>query len=235
MSGWHIRLQGQLGALAVDVDLRTPSPRVVLVGPNGAGKSTVLRAVAGAPLPLRGRVEVARRVLQDDGAAVRLPPEARRVGYLPQGYGLFAHLSAQANVAFGLTGPQAAERALAALARVGAAHLAPRRPPTLSGGEQQRVALARALAIEPVALLLDEPLAALDVGARRTLRASLAADLDGAGRPALLVTHDPRDVRAFGGVVAVVEGGRITQLGPWEALRTQPASPFVAELLGEDA
>ncbi len=228
---WSVALAGQLGALTVNLAFDCPDPLVVVVGPNGAGKSTLLRAIAGAPLPLTGHIRVGDRCLLDTAAGVALPAHTRRVGYVPQGYGLFPHLSALRNVAFGLSGPGAAARALAALTRFDAQHLADRRPAALSGGEQQRVALARALAPAPDALLLDEPLSALDVGARRRMRAQLRADLDAVQRPTLVVTHDLRDVRALGGTLVVIEGGRVIQQGPADVIARQPASAFVAELL----
>lgn len=229
MSGWQVELRLTRGALRLDVAFEVGPGPTAIIGPNGAGKTTLLRAIAGAGRP-EGRVVLAGRVLLDSAAGVRLPPEARGVGYVPQGHGLFPHLDALDNVAYGLRGDRAARRAAAraALERLGAAHLADRRPAALSGGEAQRVALARALAVEPAGLLLDEPLAALDIGARRATRALLAELLAG-GRPALVVTHDLRDVRALGGEVIVLDAGRVTQRGSPEALAADPGSAFVAE------
>lgn len=233
---WQIELRGRIGALAIDVCFEAGDGPTILVGPNGAGKTTVLRAIAGADVGLRGLVRLRGRALVDTAAGVCLPPEARRVGYVPQGLGLFPHLTALGNVAFGCgRGPSAQTRALAALERLGARHLGDRRIHALSGGERQRVALARALAIEPAGLLLDEPLSALDVGQRRRTRAFLAEHLRGAGRPAIVVTHDVRDIVALGGEVVVLEAGRVIQQGPAEALARDPATEFVAELLGSPA
>ncbi len=230
---WHVELRGRIGALALDVRFEAGDGPTLLVGPNGAGKTTVLRMIAGADVGLRGCVRLRDHTLLDDPRGVCLPPEARRVGYVPQGLGLFPHLGALDNVAFGCGhGPAARARATAALARLGALHLCDRRVTALSGGERQRVALARALAIEPLGLLLDEPLSALDVGHRRRTRALLAAHLHEAGRPALVVTHDVRDIVALGGEVVVIEGGRVLQQGSAQALALAPASDFVAELLG---
>lgn len=227
--------------MSFEVALRLAVPRIevafeaasaVIIGPNGAGKSTLLRLIAGAPLGAEGRVVLDGRVLFDSAAGVDLPPEARRIGYVPQGYGLFPHLSVRGNVAFGITGDREVRRAAAdaALAAADAAELADRRPATLSGGERQRVAIARALAIEPAALLLDEPLAALDVAARRATRARLAGVL--AGRSSLVVTHDARDVAALGGEVIVLCGGRVVQRGTAAALAAAPVDAFVAEFFG---
>jgi ABC-type sulfate/molybdate transport systems ATPase subunit len=180
---------------------------------------------------------VGERVLFDAAQNVDLPPEARRVGYVPQGYALFPHLSAVDNVSFGLASrphfrPAHARReeALRWLAELGSGGLAERFPHELSGGEQQRVALARALILEPDVLLLDEPLAALDTTSRRTMRAFLAGHLQRRARPALVVSHDVKDVLALGGQVAVLENGRVVQRGSAQELARRPNTAFVAEL-----
>jgi molybdate transport system ATP-binding protein len=224
---WRIRLKGELGELGVDIDFELDVPVVMLIGANGAGKTTVLRAVAGAGVPLRGTLAVAGKTLQDSEAGIHVPPHLRGVGYVPQGFGLFPHLTAAQNVAFGC--PTGASGALEQLARVGASELANRRPSALSGGERQKVALARALAARPQSLLLDEPMSALDVAARRGTRAFLVDLLRDSGLPALVVSHDARDVRALGGIVVAIEAGRVVQTGTPEVLAAHPASPFVAE------
>ena len=223
---WRVTLSGRVGALNVALRVAESARVVAVVGPNGAGKSTLLRAIAGAAGGLTGRVEVDGAVLLDTAAGVDLPAEQRGVGYVPQGYGLFPHLSARQNVGFGAS-PAATE---AALVDFEIAHLAERRPHRLSGGEQQRVALARALAAEPRALLLDEPLAALDVAGRRRARQILVQRLRQSPRPTLLVTHDLRDLRAFDPMVLVLEAGRVVQRGDWQALAAAPVNDFVAEL-----
>jgi ABC-type sulfate/molybdate transport systems ATPase subunit len=229
---WQVELRGRLGGLAVDMRFEAGDGPTIVVGPNGAGKTTLLRAIAGADLGLRGRVQLHGRTLLDTTAGVSLPPEVRRVGYVPQGLGLFPHLTALDNVAFGCgRGPAARQQAHAVLERMDALHLAHRRPHELSGGERQRIALARALAIEPLGLLLDEPLSALDVGQRRRTRAFLAEHLQQAGRPALVVTHDLRDVLAIAAEIVVLEAGRVAQQGHAEELARAPATEFVAELL----
>lgn len=169
-------------------------------------------------------------------AACACPPRRAADRLRAAGLGLFPHLTVEANVAFGCgRGPLARQRARAALERLGALELADRRPAALSGGERQRVALARALAVEPAGLLLDEPLSALDVGQRRRTRAVLVEHLRELARPALVVTHDVRDIVALGGEVVVIEAGRVIQQGPAEALGRAPATEFVAELLGPPA
>ncbi|MEZ4238904.1 MAG: ATP-binding cassette domain-containing protein [Myxococcota bacterium] len=220
------------GGFALSAALRVAAGPVALVGPNGAGKTTLLRVLAGALPVASGRVRVLGRAFAGDGAW--LPPEARGIGYLPQGVGLFPHLTAQGNVAYGLADlprPEREARAAAWLARLGAAPLAGRRPRGLSGGEAQRVGLARALAPEPAVLLLDEPTAALDVTARPAIRAVLREALRAPGRCAVVVTHDLRDLVAWDPVVALVDGGRIVRAGPLAALRAAPGHPFLDELL----
>ncbi len=224
-------VEGRVGG--VDFDLRATSDDgpLVLAGPNGAGKSTLLRVVLGLARPPRGRVVVGGRVLLDTAAGVDVAPEDRGVGYVPQGYGLFPHLSARRNVEFALA-CRGLDRARAVdwLASMGVAEVADRRPAALSGGERQRVALARALAAEPVALLLDEPLAAVDRGTRRRLREFLAERLRALRLPAIVVTHDPADARAFGGRLHVVEAGRVT----WDGAGAGAATPFVDDFFRAD-
>jgi molybdate transport system ATP-binding protein len=227
---WHAEVRLTLGTLDLDAELRGDDKTVALIGPNGSGKTTLLRTIAGAHHPRSGHVSVGERVLFDSVHGVDLPPEERRVGYVPQGYGLFPHLSALDNVAFGARSAETAKTEAAALmAQMGCDHLAPRPPAALSGGEQQRVALARALMIDPLILLLDEPLAALDTPARRRLRTYLADHLSERAGPAIVVTHDARDVHALEADVYVMEEGRIVQRGAPDTLAREPASDFVAE------
>jgi len=228
---WSARVRARAGELVLDVQV-SGTGITALLGPNGAGKSTLLRALAGLHPIDSGRIVLENVVVADTAAGVRVPPEARRVGYLPQGYALFPHLSALDNVAFRLARqPRRArrQRARAALQDLDAAHLADRRPAALSGGERQRVALARALVVEPRLLLLDEPLAALDVGVRRATRAFLAERVRAAGVPAVLITHDLRDVHALADQVLVLEAGRVVQAGPPAQINSAPASAFAAE------
>jgi molybdate transport system ATP-binding protein len=231
----EVEIEGQVGSMPIQVQLAVAGGRLVLVGRNGAGKTSVLLMMLGL-LRARGRIAVDGQVLLDSAAGVDLPPEDRGLGYVPQNYALFPHLTALENVAFGLgckpprpAAGQRRRRAFGLLESVDAATLADRYPASLSGGEKQRVALARALAASPRALLLDEPLAALDATIRNQLRAFLASRLAALELPALLVTHDAVDAKAFGYPVAVLERGRIVQTGSLDELRANPATPFVAE------
>ena len=226
----------RLGELELDVELAGGAETCALIGPNGSGKTTLLRAITGAFAPDDGHITVGGDVLLDTASSVALPPERRRVGFVPQGYQLFPHMTALENVGFALRAPgsrcSASDRRQAAqgmLERLDAGHLAGRFPQELSGGEQQRVALARALMLEPRILLLDEPLSALDASARRHTRRFLAERLRHQERPAIIVTHDARDVAALTRQVFVIERGKIVQAGAPEALAAAPATEFVAE------
>jgi molybdate transport system ATP-binding protein len=226
----------RLGSFELDVALEAPAGRcLALAGPSGAGKTSVLRIVAGLVRPERGRVACGERTWLDTERGIDVAPERRRCGYVFQEYALFGHLSAWQNVAYGLGRLPRAERrrrALELLDRFGIADLADARPRTLSGGERQRVALARALAPEPRALLLDEPLSALDARSRASAGRRLHAVLRDAGVPALLVTHDFTEAALLGDRVGVLDGGRVLQEGTAGELAAAPASAFVADFTG---
>ena len=210
---------------------------VAIVGPNGAGKTTLLRALAGLKAPVAGRVTLDGRVLDDVAAGVHLPPQQRGVAVMFQDVRLFPQLDARDNVAFGPRSrgaSRAGSRAVAEqrLAEVGVADLARRRPAELSGGQAQRVGLARALAVDPDLLLLDEPLAAVDVTARDGLRELLRERLAVLERPALIVTHDPVDALALAERIVVLDAGRVVQDAPAAEVRARPGSAWVARMLG---
>ena len=234
---WHARIRARAGTFALDATVAGDGAPVVLIGPNGSGKTTLLRVVSGGHPALAGRIRVGDHVLYDSGGGICLAPEERRIGYVPQGYGLFPHLSVLDNVAFGLAAARAGRSrgqrrtaAAALLREIDCGHLVERPPATLSGGEKQRVALARALISEPDLLLLDEPLAALDAATRRDMRGYLARHLAARGRPALVVTHDVRDVHALEApAVYAMEEGVIVQSGSPADLAARPASEFVRE------
>jgi molybdate transport system ATP-binding protein len=227
----------RLGTLALDVALRAPSGAVTAVlGPNGAGKTTLLRAIAGSVAIDTGAIGLDGAVL-DEPPGVFVPPERRRLGIVHQDHLLFPHLSALDNVAFGprsrgRSTREARADAASVLERVGAMGHADARPGALSGGQAQRVALARALATDPAALLLDEPLAALDAGTRVEVRRDLRRYLADFAGPTLLVTHDPVDALALADHVAILESGRLTQTGTIAEVTTRPRSRYVADLIG---
>jgi molybdate transport system ATP-binding protein len=222
---WSIDIRGKLGDLELNIQFESEATPILVIGPNGAGKSTLLRAIAGADLPIEGHIQLDGQALQD------LAPHKRNVGYVPQGFALFDHMSVLDNVAFGCSEKN---NAIAALEHFGAASLAERRPATLSGGEKQKVALARAWASDPRALLLDEPLSALDATTRRQMRGVLARHLQQAGRPSIVVTHDLRDARALQGTIVVLEEGHVVQIGSLSELSSNPCSDFVSEFMDVD-
>jgi molybdate transport system ATP-binding protein len=227
----------RLGDLDLDVDLHAPAGAVTAVlGPNGAGKTTLLRAIAGSVSIDTGAI-VLDGVTLDEPPSTFVPQERRRLGIVHQDYLLFPHLTALGNVAFGprCRGRTTADaQAIAAdlLARVGVADHAHVKPRGLSGGQAQRVALARALATDPAALLLDEPLAALDAGTRVEVRRDLGRFLADFAGPTILVTHDPVDALALADHVAILEAGRFTQTGTLAEVTTCPRSRYVADLIG---
>ncbi|WP_031515772.1 ABC transporter ATP-binding protein [Streptomyces sp. NRRL F-5123] len=222
----------------LDVELFVrPGEVLALLGPNGAGKTTALRALAGLAPLTGGRLRLDGETLEEPAVRRRAAPEDRPVGVIFQDYLLFPHLTALENVAFGPRChgmPRAAARTLAAelLARMGLADHAGKKPRRLSGGQAQRVALARALATNPRLLLLDEPLAALDAGARLDVRAELRRHLAAFEAVAVLVTHDPVDAMVLADRVLVIEGGRRVQEGPPAEVARRPRTDYVARLVG---
>ena len=208
---------------------------LALAGPSGAGKTSVLRIAGGLLRPQTGRVRCGDETWLDTSGAIAVPAERRRCGYLFQDYALFPHLSAAQNVEYPLRElprPERTARAAELLERFGLTARAHARPATLSGGERQRVALARALAREPRALLLDEPLSALDARTRASATRELAATLRAAQVPTLLVTHDFAEAARLADRVAVVDTGHVVQTGTAAELAARPASAFVADFTG---
>ena len=215
-------LEASLGELRIEAALTVEPDRcLAIVGPSGAGKSSLLRMVAGLVRPRRGLVACESEVWLDTEAGIELAPERRRCGSVFQDY-------AQRSV------PRSMRQrtAVALLERFGVGRLAEARPATLSGGERQRVALARALGSAPRALLLDEPLSALDASTRAHASRQLLELMAEAGVPTLLVTHDFDEAASIADEVAVLEAGRIVQRGTAEELASRPASAFVADLIG---
>ncbi|ROS51452.1 sulfate/molybdate ABC transporter ATP-binding protein [Frigoribacterium sp. PhB24] len=224
-----------------DVELTVAEGETVAVlGPNGAGKSTLLALMAGLLRPDHGTARLGDRVLFDvdgRGRGSALRPHERGVSLLAQDALLFPHLTALENVAFGprsagVSRHEATRRAADWLARVDATGLADRRPAQLSGGQAQRVAVARALATGPDLLLLDEPMAALDVSVAPALRRTLRDVL--AGRTAVVVTHDVLDAFTLADRVVVLGGGRVVDSGPTRGVLERPTTPFAAGLAGLD-
>ena len=227
-----------LGSLDLHVELSVaPGELLAVLGPNGAGKSTLLRCFAGlAPIDA-GSIAIDGDVVDDPARAVFVEPEARRVGMVFQSYLLFEHMSVLENVAYGLRArgthrAQARRVAHEWLERVGLTEYAAQPPRVLSGGQAQRAALARALASRPRLLLLDEPLAALDVATRSSVRSDLRRHLSTFEGMRVLVTHDPVDAYALADRVAILDGGRFVQVGTLAEVTAHPRSRYVADLVG---
>ncbi|MBI3768935.1 MAG: molybdenum ABC transporter ATP-binding protein [Deltaproteobacteria bacterium] len=215
----ELDLEVPLAGFALRVAASLAGTCTALMGPSGAGKTSLLETIAGLRPRARGRIVVDDEVLLDSRRGVQLSPERRRIGYVPQDAALFPHLTVAANIVFGArAGSAAPARAVAAL-ELGA--LAGRHPASLSGGERQRVALARALAIEPRILLLDEPLAALDVELRERVLPYLLRIRD-QGVRCLYVTHNLGEALALADEALVLDAGRAVACGAPAALLAMP-------------
>ena len=209
----------------------------VLLGESGAGKSTVLRLLAGLLHPERGHISLEGITYFDSERHIAIPSQERPFGYVFQDYVLFPHLTTFENVAFGLRAQHlprkiVRQRVGEALEQVHLAGYDQRRPAQLSGGQQQRVAIARALALHPQLLLLDEPLAALDVQTQREVRQELRNLLSSAGITTVMVTHQYLEALLFGYHILVLERGQVIQQGSHLDLLQYPRSSYVAELVG---
>ena len=228
MAGIEIRglsRQFRDGTRALEgVDLEVAAGELlVLIGPSGSGKTTLLRLVAGLDQPTAGSI----RLGGNDLAGV--PPHQRNVALVFQNLALYSHLTVADNLAFGLRTQNSGEQVTSAAKLLGIEHLMQRYPAELSGGEQQRVALGRAIVRQPAALLLDEPLSSLDGPARRNLRRELKVLQRKLGVPTIYVTHDQVEALLLGDRIAVIDKGRMQQIGPPEEIYQHPTNAFVAE------
>ena len=214
-----------------DLDLVIPAGSFfALLGPSGCGKTTTLRIVAGLERPTAGSISIGGKDVTS------VPPHKRPVNTVFQSYALFPHMTVQENVEFGLRRRKvtdAASRALDALKLVELDHVAGRKPSQMSGGQQQRVALARAIVNRPALLLLDEPLGALDLKLRRQMQSELKTIQDEVGITFLHVTHDQEEAMTMADTVAVMNHGRIEQMGAPQELYELPRTGFVASFLGQ--
>jgi molybdopterin-binding protein len=227
MDTLHVRIAHPLRSFRLAIELVVARETVALVGPSGAGKTSVLRAVAGLLQPEEGEVHMGDDVWLDTAAGRSLPPEERSVGLVFQDYALFPHLTVARNVGFGATRP--VDQLLESF---GIEHLADAKPGELSGGERQRVALARALAREPAALLLDEPLSALDTQTRGRVRTQLGSALRQLALPTIVVTHDFTEAASLADRIGVMVDGELVQMGTAAELIAAPRSEFVADFTG---
>ncbi|HEY3811079.1 MAG TPA: ABC transporter ATP-binding protein [Acidimicrobiales bacterium] len=230
LTGVHQRYDRQPVLDGVDLSVEQGSFTAVL-GASGSGKTTLLRVIAGFERIESGVVRLGATVF-DDGRSL-LPPERRRIGYVPQDGALFPHLRVAANVAFGLPRKAGRQRIGPLLEAVGLTGMERRYPHQLSGGQQQRVALARALAIEPEVVLLDEPFSALDAAMRATVRREVAQILREQGTTTVLVTHDQDEALSMADRVAVLRDGRIVVDAAPEELYRSPLDADLAGFLGE--
>jgi molybdenum ABC transporter ATP-binding protein len=225
----------RLGEFTLDAELVCARGPLAIIGPSGAGKSAVLRAIAGVLRPDGGRIAVNGRVLLETERGIDLPPQLRRLGYVPQDYALFPHLSVEGNIGFGLRGlgHEARRRRIAEMvALTGLREQQALRPRQLSGGQRQRVALARALAVRPDVLLLDEPFAALDAPTRASLLEDVRSLIARTETATVFVTHDRNEALRLGDTIAVMIGGRIRQAGVPAEVFGAPVDEEVAAFVG---
>jgi molybdate transport system ATP-binding protein len=221
---------------AAQLTLPLDPPRVlILFGPSGSGKTTLLRCLAGLEWPEEGRIQFGSTTWLDVASNIRLSPQARRIGYMPQDYALFPTHTVCGNIEYGLSDlPMVArqERVRELIALLQLQGLEQAEPAQLSGGQQQRVALARAIARRPQLLLLDEPLAALDAPTRATLCSELRRLLTQLAIPAVVVTHDWAEALTLGDMIAVMSSGQVLQVGPPQDVFSRPAITEVARIVG---
>jgi len=211
-----------------------PASTTVLFGASGSGKTTVLRCLAGLDRPSEGSIQFGTETWFDGRSKQFVLPQRRRIGFVPQDYALFPHLSVSGNIAYGLSDVARSERAARVERTIhwlGLAGLEGRRPDQLSGGQRQRVALARALIREPRLLLLDEPLSALDGPTRLRLREELRQLLKQLAIPTILVTHDRTEALALGDQLVVMDAGQIVQRGSPHEVFSRPGSLAVAGIV----
>lgn len=208
----------------------------LIIGPNGAGKSVLLRAIAGGLSPSHGFIEFRGKRVFDARSSFNLPPEKRKVGYLPQGFGLFPMLTVADNIRFAdHTAKTESSNGDALLENFDLNDVASRLPHELSGGQRQRVALARAVYRAPKVLLLDEPMSAIDFVAREDIRRRLHHILTERSLSTLMVTHDPADIAYFPDEIWVIEGGELREQGSAQELRASTKSDFVRAFLAAAA
>lgn len=238
-SGLQVRVRRTLssedGGFQLDVAFALEKGITILFGPSGAGKTTLLDCIAGLAHPDQGRVAVGARVLFDSEEGINLSPAERKIGYVFQDLALFPHLNVETNIAYGLNGLNAEDRKLRvtnALESLGISDLRTRRPAELSGGERQRVALARSLVTQPQVLILDEPLAALDMPVRMKIAEDLRKSVQSLPIPVLYVTHSRDEVFMLGERMLMLERGKVIAEGTPHQVMSAPRNETVAQLAG---
>jgi molybdate transport system ATP-binding protein/molybdate transport system permease protein len=231
----EVAIEKNIPGFRLAVEFSADRAPLGLLGPSGSGKTMALRAIAGLETPDRGRIALDGRVLFDSERGVNVPARGRQIGLLFQNYSLFPHLTVAENVSFGIerASPEERRRRVAErLAAVRLESLGERYPATLSGGEQQRVALARALAVEPAALLLDEPFSALDTHLRGALERQLRETLAGFRGPTVFVSHNLEEAYRVCERLVVLSGGSVAAQGPKEEIFRHPPTLEVARVTG---
>jgi molybdate transport system ATP-binding protein len=234
MSGLAVSIRKRLPGFDLDVGWAVRDGFTVLFGYSGAGKSLTLGALAGTMRPDEGRIRLGDDVLFDSLSGVWVPPQKRRLGYVPQNAQLFPHMTVRRNIEFALKGVDRAGRAgrvADLLASMHIAELAEKHPHQLSGGQRQRASLARAIAAQPRALLLDEPLSALDLPVRVEMRALLREVQRDLGIPVVMVTHDLYEACCLADTLVVYSGTGTVQVGSPRELIGDPATPEIRRLL----
>jgi len=238
-----VAIRRNLPGFTLDIAFSVPHGLTVLFGPSGSGKSLTLQSIAGLFSLDAAHIMQDEMVWQDSATGINLPPQRRHVGYVPQNYALFPHLTVEQNIAFGLKARSdhnnRANRAIQARQRVSELidmmqldGLERQRPAQLSGGQQQRVALARALAADSRLLLVDEPFSSLDAAVRETLREEMRAFHERVHVPIVLVTHDAAEARMLADTIVVIEQGRVLQIGTSDTVFRSPRTRAVASLVG---
>ncbi|HWX38914.1 MAG TPA: sulfate/molybdate ABC transporter ATP-binding protein [Candidatus Sulfotelmatobacter sp.] len=231
----EVAIEKRIPGFRLAVEFSADGAPLGLLGPSGSGKTMALRAIAGLETPDRGRIALNGRVLYDSVRRINVPARERRVGLLFQNYALFPHLTVAQNVSFGMSRSSPDEKQRRVAERLAAVHLealAERYPATLSGGEQQRVALARALAIEPAALLLDEPFSALDTHLRGALERQLRETLASYGGSTVFVSHNLEEAYRVCEKLVVLSNGSVAAQGPKEEIFRHPPTLEVARVTG---
>jgi molybdate transport system permease protein len=231
----EVAIEKNVAGFRLAVEFTADGAPLGLLGPSGSGKTMTLRAIAGLETPDRGRIVLHGRVLFDSEQRINVPARERRIGLLFQNYALFPHLSVAENIAFGLRSLPEADRNHRVAEQLAAARLdglAERNPANLSGGEQQRVALARALAIEPAALLLDEPFSALDTHLRGALERQLRETLASYRGATLFVSHNLEEAYRVCEKLVILVNGNVAAQGPKEEIFRRPPTIEVARVTG---
>ena len=239
MSLWEVRFQLTRGSLSLDIDLAGGARPIALIGANGSGKTTLLRTILGLEKAQMCKVRIGEQILHDSKEGIEVPVENRNLAYLPQGLGLFPHMTVAENLRFMKAGdnssnaPGKGDESNRIMEELGVIKFSNRLPGQLSAGERQKVALARVLLQKPGMVLLDEPASALDILARREVRIILATHLTELGTPTLLVNHDFSDVKQLSADLAYLCGGKIVQQGSLEELQALTGDGFLSAFLAQ--